>query len=119
MARTEHNMVIVEKLKKLEDDQTGLVAVINEIFKILENDGLVYKLKVEPEKVCPHKTNRGGTGICERQVHRLLKNIMDTGYSDAATDPWAIEDDDEATNRKFVHDLTKMSSKLATLPHTI
>ena len=64
LARTERNMVIVEKLKKLEDDQTGLVAVINEIFKILWHDGLVYKLKVEPEKVGPHKTNRGGTGVC-------------------------------------------------------
>ena len=89
----EHNMVIVEKLKKLEDDQTGLVAVINEIFKILENDGLVYKLKVEPEKVGPHMTNRGGTGLCERHAHNLLRNITDVGYSDKATDPHAIEDD--------------------------
>ena len=53
LAGTEHNMVIVEKLKKLEDDQTGLVAVINEIFKLLELDGLVYKLKVEPAKSRP------------------------------------------------------------------
>ena len=118
LARTEHNMVIVEKLKKLEDDQTGLVAVINDIFKILWDDGLVYELKVAPEKVGPHKTNRGGTGVCERIVHQLLKNITDTGYSDDATDPWAIEDDHEGTNRKFVHDLSKLSAKLATLPHT-
>ena len=41
MARTEHNMLIVGKFKKLEDDQTGLFAVMQEIFKILENDGLV------------------------------------------------------------------------------
>ena len=31
LGRTERNMVIVEKLKKLEDDQTGLVAVMYEM----------------------------------------------------------------------------------------
>ena len=118
LARTERNMVIVEKLKRLEVDQTGLVAIIHDIFKILWDDGLVYKLKVLPELVGPHKSNRGGTGVGERLVHQLLKNITDTGYSDNVTDPWAIEDDPEGTNKQFVHELTKLSSKLATLPHT-
>ena len=44
-----------------------------------------------------------------------LKDITDGGYSEEATNPYAIEDDDEMSNRKFAFDLTKNIPRPATL----
>ena len=72
-------------------------------------------VQVKPKQVGPHKDNRGTTGLCVRHCHKLLLNITDAGFSHDATNPYAIEDDDEMSNAKFALDLTKNIQGLATL----
>ena len=40
------NMLIKEKLKQIEENKTGAVAAMNDIFKLLDEDGLMYTMKV-------------------------------------------------------------------------
>ena len=40
------NMLIVEKLKQVEEGKTGAVAAMNDVFKLLDQDGLMYVMKV-------------------------------------------------------------------------
>ena len=72
-------------------------------------------VQVPPKQVGPHKSNRGTTGLCYRRCHKLLFDLTDAGFSDEATNPYAIEDDDELSNAKFALDLTKNIPGLATL----
>ena len=64
-------------------------------------------VQVPPTQVGPHASNRGTTGLCYRRCHKLLFDLTDAGFSDEATNPYAIEDDDELSNAKFALDLTK------------
>ena len=72
-------------------------------------------VQVRPKEVGPHKDNRGTTGLCVRHCHKLLLNVTDSGFSHDATNPYAIEDDDEMSNAKFALDLTKNIPGLAPL----
>ena len=40
------NKLIQEKLKQVEEGKTGAVAAMNDVFKLLDQDGLMYVMKV-------------------------------------------------------------------------
>ena len=40
------NTLIVEKLKQVEEGKLGIVAAMNDVFKLLDQDGLMYVMKV-------------------------------------------------------------------------
>ena len=40
------NTLIQEKLKQVEEGKLGIVAAMNDVFKLLDQDGLMYVMKV-------------------------------------------------------------------------
>ena len=41
------NKLIQEKLKQIEEGRLGAVAAMNDVFKLLDQDGLMYVMKVD------------------------------------------------------------------------
>jgi hypothetical protein len=78
-----------------------------------------YNMRVPIELVGCHLHNRDGTGVNPADVHRLVKVILDAGWSDSAVEAVYVELDSSDTtvadfNRQLV---AKAAGKLAPVGH--
>lgn len=76
-------------LKQAEDG--GHVAAMAGLFQYLKSMRLMHSQKVQPDLVHVHPANRDGIGVYPTEVHTLLSDIGDAGWSWAEVRPIAVE----------------------------
>ena len=71
-------------IDKYEQDQLaykgGIKGLLREIEALLLKENLAYVMRVPPEKIGPHPTNRYGSGLIPCDVHDLMEIIIDAGW---------------------------------------
>ena len=70
-------MALMEKAKHGEK----LVSMIDKILTLLEKSGLAWSQKLLPHQVGCHPRNRDGLGISTSEVHGLITDIVQVGFS--------------------------------------
>lgn len=85
-----------------------LVSVIDEVLDILMAEKRAWKMRLPPKFVGIHPQNRSGWGCSPTEVHRLGSEIVNMGFSFAATSH-AVAVEDDGTAATFSESLTKTS----------
>ncbi len=83
----------VQDLLDLLNATGNIVAVVNKLLKILEEFGLVYRVRLHPSLVIVHRENRDGCGVGAHDVHELLDVLADVGFDETLIDAICIEVD--------------------------
>lgn len=68
-----------------------LVATVNQVLRALERRGFVRYQRIEAQLVAVHPMNRDGAGVGWRDVHSLMKDILDLGYDPSQPNPVCCE----------------------------
>ena len=104
---------ITEMLKNLDRDEGRFVSVIDDILEKLEEQKMVYRMRIPPRRVGTDKANRGGYGISAIEVHALGDDIFRMGWSKAATaHAVCCEDDEQKSHAAFTVELQETSPGL-------
>ena len=74
--------VITSLIDAYEADGRNLINnLIDDILKVLIDQGLAYRQRFKPQFVGVHKCNRGGTGLISSTMQALLDFIVRNGWS--------------------------------------
>ena len=77
--------VITSLIDAYEADGRNLINnLIDDILKVLIDQGLAYRQRFKPQFVGVHKCNRGGTGLISSTMQALLDFIVRNGWSNRA-----------------------------------
>lgn len=68
-----------------------LVATVNGVLRALERRGYVRHQTLEPQFIGVHPMNRDGAGVGWKDVHQLLRDVMDLGFDPAQPHPVCAE----------------------------
>ena len=64
-----------------QNEGLGLVAVIDQVLKLLEESGQMWTQQIRPQQVAPDPENRDGVGVNAEDVHGLGADILAMGFS--------------------------------------
>ena len=84
---------IVQDLMQLLEATGNIIAVVNKLMKVLEEAGLIYRVRLHPSLVIVHRENRDGCGVGAHDVHELLDILADVGFDHELIDAVCIEVD--------------------------
>ena len=74
-----------DKIKELIDQTAGgqIVALSQKLMNLLTDAGYVRHQVLLPDQVTVHPSNRDGVGLLVTDVHDLVEDIVETGWSDS------------------------------------
>ena len=86
---------------------------MRDIIQLLEQDGLCYRVVIEPELVGIHPASRAARDISPEAIHWIGADLLNTEcWPEYA---YAIEDGPDAQIRNFTAQITSSSDGMATL----
>ena len=101
----------------VDRDDGKIIAVVDEIMRLLEEDGHVYKMRIPPRNVGIHFANRDGFGCSGVECQALGSEIFDVGFSFLMTaGATCQEDDDSKTIAHKSFEISAASPGLAKIP---
>ena len=104
---------IVEMLAGVKATDVGIVGIVDQVINMLKASGQAVPARLHPYTVGVHPSNRGGYGVSAVEVHALGKDIVNMGWSSAATThAICIEDDDEHAIAEFTSTMQSSTSGL-------
>ena len=82
-----------DKIKELIDQTAGgqIVALSQKLMNLLTDAGYVRHQVLLPDQVTVHPSNRDGVGLLVTDVHDLVEDIVETGWSDSKVHGIAVD----------------------------
>lgn len=99
---------IANQLDSIDKGDAQLISIIDNVVARLVDQKLAWTMKVPPKFVGVHPANRGGYGVSAVEVHALGRDIVQMGWSPAATaHAVCIEDGPDKSIAKFTARLSR------------
>ena len=110
MSKNPEIVSLLAVAKQCKDGAYGILSLVERIISILIDEGLAVKIQLAPKAVGVHPSNRYGFGINAHNMHRLLLNIFNLGWSWAACSmAFCVEDGPSKSIATFTIDMQNTS----------